>query len=179
MSELITELDLIKSFERKRSSFERKRGSYFDGGPSNLNRLHSKLVAQILTKPSQLTPIVHAKNTNLYRVVIMKTPDDPDHVYTMFVGEGYVRVYSEMSIPIDLRIRLSAIEQVIDGQIAKGNINSRILESPDYEYVPTIIYENRLSPDLDEIGWRYRNLYCVILTEEELKSYKGAARGNP
>lgn len=109
----------------------------------------------------------------------MKTPDDPDHVYTMFVGEGYVRVYSEMSIPIDLRIRLSAIEQVIDGQIAKGNINSRILESPDYEYVPTIIYENRLSPDLDEIGWRYRNLYCVILTEEELKSYKGAARGNP
>lgn len=135
--------------------------------------IYSNIIAQVLQRPSQLTPISHDEVNGSYKVVIMKTFDDPEQTYTMFVGEGYVRVYSEQSLPIDLRVRLSAIDQYIDGAITNDNSYAWTFDSPRYDYAITIVYENRLSPDMNEIGWRYRNLYCVVLTEEELKSYKG------
>ena len=140
--------------------------------------LHSNIIAQVIQKPSRLTPISHNEVNGSYKVVIMKTVEDPEQTYTMFVGEGYVRVYSEQTLLTDLRIRLSAIDQYIEGMVVNEDSHVWVIDSPRYDYAITIVYENRLSPDMNEIGWRYRNLYCVILTEEELKSYRGVTDGN-
>jgi hypothetical protein len=120
----------------------------------------------IITKPSQLGPIRHRDDDDIYRVVLWRDELDPEYDYMMCVGEGYIRMFTEESLPIDLRIKITVIDSFIEGLVIKGYLDTMI-------YSETMVYENQISSDLDDIGWRMQNFYCLILTKEELMQYKG------
>jgi hypothetical protein len=130
-------------------------------------------LSAIITKPSQLGPMSHPSINNLYRVIVWRNPYDPEYGYTMCVGEGYMRMYSEDTLPIDIRMRMTAIDSFIEGMVAKGTVDPAILNEKQIHGSQTSIYNNHISSDLDEIGWRSSEYYCLIMTEEELMQYKG------
>ena len=127
----------------------------------------------LITKPSQLGPMAHPSLEGMYRVVLWPTSYDPEYAYTMCVGEGYMRMYTEDTLPIDIRMKIVAIDSFIEGMIAKGEVHPMILNKNYIQGSQTGIYANDLSKDLDGIGWRYGDYYCLVMSEEELRQYKG------
>ena len=131
----------------------------------------SNELCSLITKPSQLGPMAHPSLEGMYRVVAWRNPYDPEYSYTMCVGEGYMRMYSEDTLPIDIRMKMVVIDSFIEGMIAKGDVSPTVLD--EKRVGGTSIYDNHLSKDLDSIGWRSGGYYCLIMSEEELRQYKG------
>jgi hypothetical protein len=127
----------------------------------------------VITKPSQLGPMRHRDDDDMYRVVLWRDKLDPEYDYMMCVGEGYIRMFTEETLPIDLRLKITAIDSFIEGLIAKGHLDSAINNEKHVFGSQTIVYENQISEELNDIGWRTQDFYCLVLTREELMQYKG------
>ena len=134
------------------------------------------LVAHMTRTSGQLTPISHPRLMNRYRVVMMKQPS-PSMNYVMFVGDGYVRVFTDETLPDDLRFRMMTIDTYADGHASENTRQDFIHTVP-----PPLneIYNNGLGEAMDEIGWRSHEYYCFVMTYDELMAYRGEhGKGSP
>jgi hypothetical protein len=121
---------------------------------------------RILLKPSALAPIQCNENDKLFRVVVIESEEH----YKMFVGDGYLRVFTKDTLPADLRLKMLAVDVFIEsngGDQQLGVTRSGVVDSD--------VYTNLYDPVLDDVGWRYGKYYCVIMTDEELAVHKGEA----
>jgi hypothetical protein len=85
-----------------------------------------------------------------------------DGHYIVYVGDGYVRRYTDDTLPECLRSRLAMI-------LASGDD-----VTPNESLLKMELYTNQNSPELDEIGWRASQSYfCMVLTRKELFSLRG------
>lgn len=129
----------------------------------------------VITKPSQLGPMRHRDDDDKYRVVLWRDELDPEYDYMMCVGGGYIRMFTEETLPMDLRVKIMAIDSFIEGLVAKGEIDSLIYSERHAAGSQAAVYVNNISEELNDIGWRMQNFYCLIMTMEELMQYKGAS----
>lgn len=132
------------------------------------------LFAHMTRTSGQLTPISHPTLEGMYRVVMMRQPF-PTMKYVMFVGDGFVRVFNDETLPDDLRFKMMAIDTYAEGH----NRNA----PPDFIHTvpPPLneVYKNSLGEAMDDIGWRSHEYYCFVMSYEELLAYRGGDNGTP
>lgn len=104
------------------------------------------------------SPITHSILWGSYRVPLNRQGD----VYIVFVGDNYLRNYSEATLPDFIKQKLAMI-------YATPNIG--IHEDMDINQLKLMI--NAYQPSLDEVGWQASDSwFIVVLTSGELASMK-------
>jgi hypothetical protein len=109
----------------------------------------------------KLTPVVHKTLSGLHRVSLR----EEDGEYQLQVDDHYVRRYDANTLPDEIKVRLSMIKA----------IPSLIVFTDEELYFNSFLfYDNKHSPDLDDVGWRVtKDLYCLVLPTTLLNKLKG------
>jgi hypothetical protein len=110
-----------------------------------------------------LSPVVHTKKWDLIRLPLRRIDDR----YVVYVADGLVRYYDEDTLPDPLKTKMAMILAA-----ATHKLESEI------HLQKLTVYQNSMSPDFDEIGWRVSETYfCLVVDRETLESLKGELHG--
>ena len=103
---------------------------------------------------SQFAPVVSQYNPNLYRVIVSKKDDD----YEIFISDYYVRLFTEASLPDEVKSKLTMIK-------AAGK---------DPYPIDHSIYNTTPHEEMREIGWaKVNEMFCVVLSRDTLSKLRG------
>ena len=106
-----------------------------------------------------LSPMMHRDSDRHYRVPVHIV----DGKHTIFVGDNLRRHFDVNTLPEMLKHKLSMINATRQG----GVINTSEVYNMEVYTIPD-------DSEFSMIGWRVtEELYCVILTREELYSLRG------
>lgn len=106
-----------------------------------------------------LTPVVHQYNYALYRVPLRKEGNS----YTMFVADGFTRVFDEDTLPDEVKSKLAMV-------MARGN---PILYDHEVTHLNLMTTPLR-NDEFIEVGWRVSDMwFVVVLTYDSLMKLKG------
>lgn len=109
-----------------------------------------------------LSPVVHHKYHDLYRVPVRRVGD----AYIVYVADGYHRIYDESTLPSVLKSKLTML-------LARGS--DAALFTPEHRLQSMTVYTNRQSEELDEIGWRVsETYYCLVMDLDTLEQLRGS-----
>lgn len=101
-----------------------------------------------------------------------------DGVYTVQATDKLYRMYDDDTLPDFLKASMAMIKAFpfkVEPPSIYGWTDPRAVFNQDYDGA----YINRQDPKLDDIGWRVtKNLYIVILTQEQLESMYGEDTGS-
>lgn len=107
----------------------------------------------------KLSPVGHRFDERLCRVALHYE----DNEYRISVDENYMRVFSEDTLPGEIKTKLAMIKAT--------PLPSDFERWTGFELS---LYTNGHSDDLSEVGWVVDDsLYCVVMPYEFLRSLKG------
>jgi hypothetical protein len=113
---------------------------------------------------NELSPVVHQRDWGLVRVPVCRE----DGHYTVYVADGYQRIYTDDTLPDELKSRFAMI-------LARSN--GKVLA--DDKLIQLTLFVNT-DDQLDEIGWRAsETFFCLVLPRKFLESLKGGTQNDP
>ena len=112
----------------------------------------------------KLPPVGHRFDSRLCRVAFLHVDDE----YHMSVDTNYMRVFTEDTLPDEIKTKLAMIKATP----LPNSFFSAGKEFPrSYELS---LYSNRHNDDLSEVGWVVDDdLYCLVIPYSLLSSLKG------
>lgn len=114
---------------------------------------------------SNLSPIRHVNSDKHYRVPIHVH----DGKHTVFVGDNHRRYFDQDTLPNVLKHKLSMIN---------GSPYGEVIDRGQVTNIDVYIAPNNIG-DFEYIGWRVTDeMYCVVLTNQELDSLRKVVDGN-